>query len=75
ERTSSAAAGTMYIDGADTTVSSLSRFLLAMMVNPDEARTEVDAVTGCRYRPDFEDEFSVPYVTALGRRILRWQNV
>ncbi|KAJ7837148.1 hypothetical protein B0H13DRAFT_2422048 [Mycena leptocephala] len=50
----------MYIGGADTTVSSLSRFLLAMMGNPDEAQTEVDAVTGRRYRPDFEDESSVP---------------
>ncbi|KAJ7829635.1 hypothetical protein B0H13DRAFT_2435231 [Mycena leptocephala] len=65
----------MYIGGADTTVSSLSRFLLAMMANPDEAQTEVDAVTGDRYRPDFEDESSVPYVTALRRRVLRWQNV
>jgi hypothetical protein len=35
------------------------------MANPDEAQTEVDAVTGRRYRPDFEDESSVPYVTAL----------
>ncbi|KAJ7920253.1 hypothetical protein B0H13DRAFT_1867734 [Mycena leptocephala] len=26
------------------------------MVNPDKAQTEVDAVTGRRYRPDFEDE-------------------
>jgi cytochrome P450 len=65
----------MYIGGADTTVSSLSRFLLAMMANPNEAQTEVDAVTGDRYRPDFEDKSSVPYVTALRRRVLRWQNV
>ncbi|KAJ7927832.1 hypothetical protein B0H13DRAFT_1861082 [Mycena leptocephala] len=75
ERTISAVAGTMYIGGADTTVSSLSRFLLAMMANPNEAQTKVDAVTGDRYRPDFEDESSVPYVTALRRRVLRWQNV
>jgi cytochrome P450 len=75
ERTIRAAAGTMYIGGADTIGSSLSRFLLAMMANPDEAQTEVDAVTGRRYRPDFEDESSMPYVTALRRRVLRRQNV
>ncbi|KAJ7901394.1 hypothetical protein B0H13DRAFT_1552644, partial [Mycena leptocephala] len=75
ERTISAAAGTMYIGGADTTVSSLSRFVLVMMANPDEAETEVDVVMGDRYRPDFEDESSVPYVTALRRWVLRWQNV
>jgi hypothetical protein len=45
------------------------------MANPDEAQIEVDAVTGRRYQPAFEDESSVPYVTALRRRVLCWQNV
>jgi cytochrome P450 len=68
----------MYIGGADTTVSSLGTFLLAMMANPDaqrKAQAEVDAVTGRRYLPDFEDESSMPYVAAVVKEVLRWQNV
>jgi cytochrome P450 len=78
ESTIRAAAGTMYIGGADTTVSSLGTFLLAMMANPDaqrKAQAEVDAVTGRRYLPDFEDESSMPYVAAVVKEVLRWQNV
>jgi cytochrome P450 len=63
----------MYIGGADTTVSSLGTFLLAMMANADaqrKAQTEVDAVTGRRYLPDFEDESSMPYVAEVVKEVL-----
>ncbi|KAJ7106249.1 cytochrome P450 [Mycena epipterygia] len=71
-------AGSMYAAGADTTVSALSTFFLAMLANPEAQRTaqaEIDAVTGGKYLPNFDDEASMPYVTALIKEVLRWKNV
>ncbi|KAF8191999.1 cytochrome P450 [Mycena galopus ATCC 62051] len=73
-----ASAGTMFGAGADTTVSSLSTFFLAMLDNPEaqrKAQTEIDAVTGGKYLPDFDDEVAMPYVSALVMEVLRWKNV
>ncbi|KAJ7092249.1 cytochrome P450 [Mycena epipterygia] len=73
-----ASAGTMFSAGADTTVSALSTFFLAMLANPEaqrKAQTEIDAVTGGKYLPDFDDEASMPYVSALVKEVLRWRNV
>ncbi|KAJ7106241.1 cytochrome P450 [Mycena epipterygia] len=70
--------GTLYIGGSDTTVSALSTFVLAMLANPEaqrKAQAEIDAVTGGKYLPDFDDEASMPYVSALVKEVLRWQNV
>ncbi|KAJ7237342.1 cytochrome P450 [Mycena rebaudengoi] len=71
-------AGTMYIGGADTTVSALGTFMLAMLTNPAAQKTaqaEIDAVTGGKHLPSFEDEASLPYVSALVKEVLRWKNV
>ncbi|KAJ7824100.1 cytochrome P450 [Mycena olivaceomarginata] len=68
----------MYIGGADTTVSALSTFILAMLANPTaqkKAQAEIDSLTGGRYLPSFEDETSLPYVSALVKEIIRWENV
>jgi cytochrome P450 len=68
----------MYIGGADTTVSALSTFILAMLANPTaqkKAQAEIDALTGGRYLPSFEDEASLPYVSALVKEVIRWENV
>ncbi|KAJ7454131.1 cytochrome P450 [Mycena latifolia] len=71
-------AATMFAAGADTTVSSLGTFVLAMLLNPDaqkRAQAEIDSITGGKYLPDFEDEASLPYVSALVKEVLRWRNV
>jgi cytochrome P450 len=68
----------MYIGGADTTVSALSTFILAMLANPTaqkKAQAEIDSLTGGRYLPSFEDEASLPYVSALVKEVIRWENV
>jgi len=47
-----ATAGTMFLAGADTTVSALSTFLLAMLAKPGaqkQAQAEIDRVTGGKY--------------------------
>jgi cytochrome P450 len=68
----------MYIGGADTTVSALGTFVLAMLANPtaqQKAQAEIDELTGGRYLPTFEDEVSLPYVSALVKEVMRWENV
>ncbi|KAF8191985.1 cytochrome P450 [Mycena galopus ATCC 62051] len=73
-----ASAGTMFAGGADTTVSAISTFFLAMLANPEaqrKAQAEIDAVTGGKYLPDFDDEVAMPYVSALVKEVLRWKNV
>ncbi|KAJ7723504.1 cytochrome P450 [Mycena maculata] len=71
-------AGTMFLGGADTTVSAVSTFMLAMLANPDaqqRAQAEIDSVTKGEHLPDFEDEAALPYVTAIVKEVLRWQPV
>ncbi|KAJ7486314.1 cytochrome P450 [Mycena galericulata] len=73
-----ASAGTLFTAGADTTVSAISTFFLAMLANPEaqrKAQAEIDAVTGGKYLPGFEEEATMPYVSALVKEVLRWQNV
>ncbi|KAJ7662334.1 cytochrome P450, partial [Mycena rosella] len=64
ERHIKAAAGSMFTAGADTT--------------PDaqrKAQAEIDSVTGRKHLPDFGDEASLPYVSALVKEVLRWKNI
>ncbi|KAJ6554749.1 cytochrome P450 [Mycena capillaripes] len=71
-------AGTMYIGGADTTVSALGTFILAMLAYPEVQKTaqaEIDSLTGGKYLPSFEDEISLPYISALVKEVMRWENV
>ncbi|KAJ7128675.1 cytochrome P450 [Mycena epipterygia] len=71
-------AGTLFTGGSDTTVSALSTFLLAMLANPEaqrKAQAAIDAVTGGKYLPDFDNEAAMPYVSALVKEVLRWRNV
>ncbi|KAJ7460266.1 cytochrome P450 [Mycena latifolia] len=78
EKDVKASSSTMFAAGADTTVSSLSTFVLAMLLNPDaqkRAQAEIDSITGGKYLPDFDDEASLPYVSALVKEFLRWRNV
>nr|GAT43896.1 cytochrome P450 [Mycena chlorophos] len=75
-------AGTLYLGGADTTVAALSTFVLAMIANPEamrRAQAEIDLVTGGHGKrlPDYGDydEGRMPYVEAVVKEVLRWQNV
>ncbi|KAF7374550.1 O-methylsterigmatocystin oxidoreductase [Mycena sanguinolenta] len=69
---------TAYAAGADTTVSSLVSFFLAMALYPDiqkKAQTEIDTVIGIERLPESEDRPSLPFVEALYREVMRWKPV
>ncbi|KAF8199316.1 cytochrome P450 [Mycena galopus ATCC 62051] len=68
----------VYLAGADTTVSALSTFFLAMLANPEaqrKAQLEIDLVVGRGNLPDFIHRKAMPYVAAVVKEILRWKNV
>jgi hypothetical protein len=74
------AAGIMYGGGADTTVSALSAFTLAMMLFPEvqkKAQEEIDSVIGANPTrlPQFGDEERLPYVSAAAKELIRWYSV
>ncbi|KAJ7259531.1 cytochrome P450 [Mycena haematopus] len=71
-------AATAYAAGADTTVSALASFFLAMATHPDaqkKAQIEIDTVVGTHRLPKFEDRPSLPFVEALYREVMRWKPV
>jgi cytochrome P450 len=60
--------------GADTVVSALNTFVLAMTCYPDvqrEAHKELDRVVTPGQLPDFEDEASLPYISAIVKELIR----
>lgn len=68
----------MFAGGADTTVSALGTFVLAMLANPEaqkKAQAEVDSLTAGLVLPTFADRDSLPYVSAIVKEVLRWKNV
>ncbi|KAF9445086.1 cytochrome P450 [Macrolepiota fuliginosa MF-IS2] len=71
-------AGTMYAAGSDTTVSAITSCILALLENPEilkKAQAELDSVVTPGHLPDFDDEASLPYITALTMETLRWRDV
>ncbi|GJE96580.1 cytochrome P450 [Phanerochaete sordida] len=71
-------AGTAYTGGADTTVSALGTFILAMVQNPEvqqKAQAELDRVVGNQRLPDYDDQANLPYFAALMKEVLRWRPV
>ncbi|KAK6985037.1 cytochrome P450 [Favolaschia claudopus] len=63
-------------EGSDTTVASLGTFVLGMLLNPEvqkKAQAELDAVLGPGQLPDFVDDDSLPYVSAIVKETLRWR--
>jgi len=65
---------TSYLAAADTTMSSISSFTLAMVLHPDvqaKGQEEIDRVVGRDRLPTFEDRFSLPYVEAIYRELMR----
>ncbi|KZV60973.1 cytochrome P450 [Peniophora sp. CONT] len=72
-------AAVAYAAGADTTVSTLTAFILAMTLHPEaqkRAQAEIDTLLGTSGRldrlPSFADKKSLPYVDALIKEVLRW---
>jgi len=68
----------LYSGGADTTVSAIYSFFLAMMLHPEVARkaqAEIDAVVGNDRLPTFEDRPHLPNVDALVKEVFRWNSV
>ncbi|KAJ7069771.1 cytochrome P450 [Mycena amicta] len=73
-----AVAGLAYAAGADTTVSAISTFVLAMATYPDiqrKAQAEIDGVVGSQRLPEFSDKDKLPYIEAIYREVLRWKPV
>ncbi|KAJ3503676.1 hypothetical protein NLJ89_g8327 [Agrocybe chaxingu] len=71
-------AASLYSGGADTTVSSIYAFFLAMVLFPEvmrKAQQELDAVVGLDRLPTFSDRERLPYVNALTSEVLRWHTV
>ena len=49
-----------------------------MVLHPDaqrKAQMEIDNVIGIDRLPDFGDEMSLPYVSALVKEVMRWHPV
>lgn len=71
-------AHSLFSGGADTTVSAIYSFFLAMALYPDvqkKARAEIDAVIGPDRLPSFADRTSLPYIEAITKEVLRWHVV
>ncbi|KAF8880679.1 cytochrome P450 [Infundibulicybe gibba] len=78
EEVAKSTAAVTYAGGADTTVSSVQTFFLAMAMYPDiqrKAQAEIDAIIGPGRLPEFADRESLPYVNALIKETMRWKNV
>lgn len=68
-------AATLYGAGADTSVSTLTSFFLAMSICPEvqkKAQEEIDIVVGRSRLPTFGDRKDLPYVEAIVKEMLRW---
>jgi cytochrome P450 len=72
------AALALYLGGADTTVSSIMTFFLAMIVFPEiqkKAQEEIDRVIGSDRLPVSADRDSLPYIEAMMKETHRWHQV
>ncbi|KAH9056253.1 cytochrome P450 [Lactarius vividus] len=69
------AASSLYSGGADTPVSAMSSFLLAMTAYPEVQRkcqAELDKVVGNDRLPTFADRDQLPYITTMLKEVIRW---
>ncbi|KAK7466159.1 hypothetical protein VKT23_004882 [Stygiomarasmius scandens] len=70
--------GQAVVAGADTTMSTIAIFFLAMSLYPDvqiRAQKELDVVLGPGKLPTYDDRSSLPYVEAVFREVMRWHPV
>jgi hypothetical protein len=71
-------AASLYTGGADTTVSSLMTFFLAMTLFPDvqiAAREEIDRVVGNSRLPVSSDKPNLLYIEAVVKETHRWHPI
>ncbi|KAL9122563.1 MAG: hypothetical protein Q9187_000877 [Circinaria calcarea] len=71
-------AASIYTGGADTTVSSIASFFLAISFRPEvqqKAQEEIDRVVGTDRLPTWTDRENLPYVEAVFKEALRWHPV
>ncbi|KAJ4267248.1 hypothetical protein NW762_003351 [Fusarium torreyae] len=71
-------AAALYAAGADTTVSSIECFFLAMKLYPEvqkKAQEEIDRVVGSDRLPVSADRPNLPYIDAIAKEVLRWYPV
>lgn len=72
------AASIAYVGGADTTVSAVQCFFLAMLLHPEvqkKGQEELAAVVGPDRLPTFSDKPSLPYIESIVKEVLRWHLV
>ncbi|KDQ52240.1 hypothetical protein JAAARDRAFT_40360 [Jaapia argillacea MUCL 33604] len=72
------AAASLYSGGADTSVSTIHSFFLAMVLYPEvqkKAQAEIDRVVGNDRLPTYSDRENLPYVEAIISEVLRWKPV
>ncbi|KAJ3561433.1 hypothetical protein NP233_g10196 [Leucocoprinus birnbaumii] len=66
-----------FIGGADTSISAIRTFFMAMCLFPEvqrKAQAELDSVLDGRL-PEFDDRPSLPYINAIVKENMRWQLV
>ncbi|PHH61031.1 hypothetical protein CDD81_853 [Ophiocordyceps australis] len=71
-------ATTLYAAGSETTVSTLSAFILAMVNFPEvqrKAQAEIDAIVSTGSFPRIEDREKMPYIEAIIKEVYRWSPV
>ncbi|KAG7086779.1 hypothetical protein E1B28_002709 [Marasmius oreades] len=71
-------AANSFLAAAETTVSAILSFILAMMLNPQiqaRAQKELDEITDSNRLPDFTDRANLPYIDAVLSETLRWNPV
>ena len=74
EKSIKATAAITYLAGADTTVSAIDTFVLAMMLHPEaqrKAQREIDELLQGRRLPDISDRESLVYIDAILLEVLR----
>lgn len=68
-------AAALYGGGADTIVTTITSFVLAMLLFPavqKKAQLEIDQVVGPSRLPGYEDQHRLPYINAVVMESLRW---
>ena len=68
----------LHVLKAGQTFSTMLSFFMAMAMHPEvqaKAQAELDAVIGLDRLPEHGDRDALPYVNAVVKEALRWQNV
>ncbi|KAJ2930257.1 hypothetical protein H1R20_g6805, partial [Candolleomyces eurysporus] len=68
----------LYAGGSDTTISTMATCILGLLEHPEvlkKAQVQIDGIVKPGHLPDFNDEPSLPYITAIVKEALRWREV